>query len=153
MLERLVSLEAEAIDPEAAALRVPDATWIDDIDGDHEGLRPDILAEIKEQLRQKSKSGADLATELTDLRTRWADIRERLRASLVSPARIDEALEAAGCTTRPSQIGVEREHLERTLRVCRHIRSRYVGLDLAADLDRLDGWVPAIAAEVEGDAS
>ena len=87
------------------------------------------------------------------MRAAWPEIRERLRASLVPPDEVAQALKDAGAIARASEIGVDRAHFERTIRVCRHIRSRYVSFDLIDDLGLLDRWIPEVVATMEGPAS
>ena len=149
LFERLVALEPEAIDPQAAAARRPDPSWIDDIASVHPGLTPPVVDEVREQLAAKQRHGAELAAELADVRARWAEIRAALRSSLMPADRVTAALRAAGCTDRASGLGVNMAHLVRTLRVCRQIRSRYVGLDLMDDLGALDGWAADVAQASE----
>ncbi|MCB9787313.1 MAG: iron-containing alcohol dehydrogenase [Deltaproteobacteria bacterium] len=152
LIERLVGLEASDIDPDAAAARRPDPSWIDAIDADHPLLTPEVIAEVKAQLRDKQLHADALRDELARVRDAWPEIRERLRASLVPPDEVAAALNAAGATSRASAIGVDRPHFERTIRVCRHIRSRYVALDLIDDLGLLERWTPEIVTSMEGPA-
>lgn len=153
LIEKLVALEPSAIDPEAAAARRADPSWIDHIDADHPLLTPPVIAEVKAQIREKQRHGQDLRDELHRVRAAWPEIRERLRDSLVPPDEVAQALHDAGATARASGIGVDRAHFERTIRVCRHIRSRYVSFDLIDDLGLLDGWIPEVVATMEGPAS
>ena len=152
VIDRLVALPASAIDPVAAATRLGDGSWIDTIDGDHPHLTADVLASVKDALRVKQSHGAQLIEELTSVRDRWDDIRARLATVLIPPARVWRALIEAGCPRRASDLGVDVADAVRTLRVCRHIRNRYVGLDLASDLGLLDQWAPEIIALTEAGA-
>ena len=107
---------------------------------------------VKDALRVKQSHGAQLIEELTSVRDRWDDIRARLATVLIPPARVWRALIEAGCPRRASDLGVDVADAVRTLRVCRHIRNRYVGLDLASDLGLLDQWAPEIIALTEAGA-
>lgn len=149
LFERLVALEADAIDVDAAVARRADAGWLDDLEALHDTLSADIVAEIRDQLGQKQLHGEALRAELERVRAGWPEMRERLRASLMPAARITQALREAGCVDRASTMGVALDHLVKTLRVCRHIRSRYVALDLMDDLGLLDGWAAEVAHELE----
>lgn len=149
LYERLVTLDVSAINSARAAERRPDASWIDGLGAEHPALTPEVLAEVQEQLRIKQTHGAELAEELARLEAVWPELAPELAKSALSSARITQALREAGCVFKASELGVERSHLVRTLRVCRQIRSRYVALDLMDDLGLLDGWAAEVAAESE----
>ncbi|MDP6944022.1 MAG: hypothetical protein QF464_07735, partial [Myxococcota bacterium] len=80
---------------------------------------------------------------------RWEDLRDQLTAILLSPARMMAALDAAGCPRRASELQVAPGDFVRTIRVCRHIRSRYTNFDLADDLGQLHAWADEAARWVE----
>ena len=149
LFERLVALEPADLDVVGAVARRPDAGWRAALAAEHAALGPEIVAEIEAQLAQKQLHGEALRAELTRVQRDWPLIRERLRASLMPAARITEALREAGCADRASAIGVGLEAMIKTLRVCRHIRGRYVALDLMDDLGLLHGWAEAVAHELE----
>lgn len=149
LIDRMVRLDPEDLDAAAAAERRPDLAFVDRIGADHPDLTPDVLAEIQDQLRQKQRTGAALRDEIAALRTRWPEVREKLRASLLPPGTIDRALVLSGSADRASEIGVGLEHLVRTLRVCRHLRNRYVSFDLLDDLGVLGPWSVEVARETE----
>ena len=150
LLNRLVALERlDTIDLTAAVARRADGVWPGDLEACHPHLTAPVLAEVRGQLAQKQRRGDALAEELRGVRDRWPEIRRAL-ADVVLPAqRVTGALAAAGCPARASHIGVGEEHLVRTLNVCRHIRTRYVGLDLIDDLGLLEGWSREVTAETE----
>ncbi|MEC9071459.1 MAG: sn-glycerol-1-phosphate dehydrogenase [Myxococcota bacterium] len=152
LLERLCELDAHQIVPALGAERRADLGWIDHIDPEHPHLTPEVMDEVKAQIRQKQRSGQDLQQELELVRDRWPEITERLKAALVPPEVITRALSEAGCASRGSDIGVQEDHLLRTLRVCRHIRTRYVGFDLMDDLGVLETWSESVVRETEDSA-
>ncbi|MGM0576224.1 MAG: iron-containing alcohol dehydrogenase [Myxococcota bacterium] len=149
LLERLVALEPEDIDPDAAAARRPDPSWIDGLASEHPDLTPEVLEEVQSQIRDKQRHGDALREEIASVKARWPEIRERLREALVPAGRVTRAIREAGCADRASALGVDRDHLVRTLRVSRHIRTRYVSFDLIDDLGYLDAWASEVAAETE----
>lgn len=149
LFERLVALEQADLDVDAAVARRPDDRWLDDLGAIHDTLSPEIVAEIREQISAKQHHGAALRAELERVKGDWPAIRARLRASLMPAERITQALREAGCVDRASAMGVDLDHLVKTLRVCRHIRSRYVALDLMDDLGLLDGWAADVARALE----
>ena len=116
----------------------------------HPALTEDVCREVHEQLTAKQKVGEDLVREWDVIREKWPAIREILRASCPSSASVETTLRAAGCVLKPSEIGVSRERLIRTISRCREIRNRYVALDLMADLGVLEKWAIEVADAVEG---
>ncbi len=71
-----------------------------------------------------------LRTHLELLQQQWPTIRERLSRQLIPATEVAEMLAAAGCPTRPEQIGISRERLRLSFRKALHIRRRYTILDL-----------------------
>ena len=151
LFERLVELRPEDIDPDAAAARRPDLQWIDRLPSMHPRLTPEVVEEVREQVREKQRVGAALREELQSVRDRWPEIRAALAEVLLPSRRISRALQRAGAPDRPSRIGIGRDHAVRTLRVCRHIRNRYVALDLLDDLGLLESAAADAVDAVERD--
>ncbi len=152
LLNRLVALEGlEHVDIDAAVARRDDDGWLRDLDASHPHLTAPVLAEVREQIATKQLRGEALRAELEGVRERWPEIRQALTEVVLPAERVTSALAAAGCPAKASDIGVSREHLVRTLNVCRHIRTRYTGLDLIDDLGLLETWSQQVAAETEGD--
>lgn len=145
LFERLLEVDADAIEP----TREADDSWLDNLRELHPRLTAPVVAEVRDQILAKQKRGEELRTELADIKDRWGDIRSTLREVLMPSQRISDALAAAGAPARPSEIGIDADHATRTLQVCRHIRSRYVGLDLIDDLGLLCDWAPQVVAMVE----
>lgn len=149
LFERLVSLDVDDIDPDAAAARFPDATWIDGLAQRHHGLTAAVVDEVREQVVAKQKQAAELRAELHAVREQWPEIKATLQGLLMPSQRMSDALKAAGAPDRPSALGVDRDHAIRTLSVCREIRSRYVAMDLIADLGLLPTWAADVVDAVE----
>jgi hypothetical protein len=151
LFERLLALDPAAIDPESLAARRATAgpANIDALIARHDALRPEIVAEIRRQLETKQLLGDALVAELTLIRERWGDIVRRIGAVMLPVATIEKALREAGCPDRPSAIGCDRDRAIHTLRVCRHMRDRYVALDLIDDLGLLDDWATAAVDRAE----
>ncbi len=149
LYERLMGLDAGAIDPAGAARRRPDDGWLDGLAALHPRLTPAVVEEVRQQIAAKQRTGEALQAELEAVRDDWEALRERVRPTLVPAARIEGALCAAGCARKPSDLGLSVDEMAHTLHVCRHIRARYVAWDLADDLGKLDGWAEDIAREME----
>jgi glycerol-1-phosphate dehydrogenase [NAD(P)+] len=72
----------------------------------------------------------ELRQRLRLLQERWGDVRERIRAQLLPATRLRDLLRAAGCPTRPAEIGIDAEQFRASYDLARTIRSRYTVLDL-----------------------
>ncbi len=151
LFEKLVALEADDIDPDAAAARVPDARHLDGLAQRHHGLTAPVVEEVRAQIEAKQKRGTELRDELAAVKQNWPEIRATLREILMPAERIYDALRTAAAPSRPSDLQVTHEHAVRTLTVCREIRSRYVALDLIADLGLLPTWADEVVTQVEAE--
>lgn len=149
LFERLVTLEQDDIDPEAAATRIRDASYLDGLAQRHRGLTPAVVDEVRAQIEAKQKTGPALRDELAAVKAQWPEIRATLKDTLMPSARMRDALAAAQAPSKPSALDVGREHAVRTLTVCREIRSRYVAMDLIADLGKLPTWAAEVVDAVE----
>lgn len=74
-----------------------------------------------------------LAERLELLQQLWPELRERVEAQLVPAEQLREQLQAAGCPTSPSEIGLDDEGLKATYSRAQTIRSRYTILELARE--------------------
>lgn len=148
LFEKLLAIDPATIDPARLAARWSEAhagARFEALASEHPTLSPAIVGEIRTQLQRKQKVGAELEAELTLVRDRWPEIRARIAAVMLGVPTIETALREAGCATRASDIGCDRARLIHTLRVCRHIRDRYVAFDLMDDLGLLEGWAQEVA--------
>jgi glycerol-1-phosphate dehydrogenase [NAD(P)+] len=87
-----------------------------------------------------------LRARLARLQARWPTIRARLEAQLLPAAELRRLLQAAGCPTRPDQIGLDLEGFRASHALARTIRARYTVLDLLADTGLLDDCVEELFA-------
>lgn len=149
LFERLLALDPASIDPAALAARRPDPSALTALIARHRDLRPAVVAEIAAQLQKKQRTGDALLAELTLVKERWPEIRARIAQVMLPLSAIETALADAGCLDRPSQIGCSPERAVHTLTVCRHMRDRYVALDLIDDLGLLEGWAAEVVAAAE----
>ena len=91
-----------------------------------------------------------LGRRLTLLADRWTALRDRLRAQLLPAERLRELLAAAGCPTRPSELGLTASAFRATYERARMIRRRYTVLDLAAETGLLAELVDELSAPGAG---
>jgi glycerol-1-phosphate dehydrogenase [NAD(P)+] len=94
----------------------------------------------------KHVDGDQLGHRLGLLAGRWPGLRDRLAAQLVPAERLRDMLGAAGCPTRPSELGLTAAAVKATYRRARMIRRRYTVLDLAAETGLLDECVDELFA-------
>ena len=87
-----------------------------------------------------------LGRRLALLADRWPALRDRLDGQLLGARRLRELLAAAGCPTRPSELGLAAPAFRDTYRRARMIRRRYTVLDLAAETGLLDECVEELFA-------
>jgi glycerol-1-phosphate dehydrogenase [NAD(P)+] len=87
-----------------------------------------------------------LGRRLTLLADRWPALRDRLRAQLLPAERLRELLAAAGCPTRPSELGLTAPAFRATYERARMIRRRYTVLDLATETGLLGELVEELFA-------
>jgi glycerol-1-phosphate dehydrogenase [NAD(P)+] len=140
LFERLVALDLSELDVDATARRFADPSWMDELPTLHPRLTPEVVEEVREQIRTKQLHGAAHRDELQRIKDGWPRIRSAIADILKPASKMTSALNAAGAADRPSAIGCERDRAVHTLRVCRHIRGRYVALDLIDDLGHLHDW-------------
>jgi glycerol-1-phosphate dehydrogenase [NAD(P)+] len=87
-----------------------------------------------------------LHARLERLRGGWPQIRERLAGQLLPAAQLEEMLQAAGCPTKPSQIGLGIDAFRATYTRAQMIRTRYTILDVTRETDILDECVEELFA-------
>jgi glycerol-1-phosphate dehydrogenase [NAD(P)+] len=87
-----------------------------------------------------------LGRRLRLLAERWPALRDRLREQLVPARRLRELLAAAGCPTRPSELGLTDSAFRATYQRARMIRRRYTVLDLATEAGVLGELVDELFA-------
>lgn len=88
----------------------------------------------------------ELSGRLERIRERWPELRERLRAQLISAEEIREMLGAAGCPTSPTEIGLDWEEFRTTYSRAQMLRKRYTALDLANETGIFDECVEELFA-------
>jgi glycerol-1-phosphate dehydrogenase [NAD(P)+] len=102
---------------------------------------PDLEEGAVEQSLAKYISAEELAERLELLREVWPGLRQRLADQLMPAGQIRDMLRAAGCPTKPTEIGLGWEEFEATYSRARTIRKRYTVLDLAAEAGIFDECV------------
>jgi glycerol-1-phosphate dehydrogenase [NAD(P)+] len=88
----------------------------------------------------------ELRQRLRLIQARWPAIRDKLQHQLMPAKQVRELLEAAGCPTNPSAIGVDLMTLRESYWLARTIRSRYTVLDLVYETGVLEACVAELFA-------
>lgn len=107
---------------------------------------PELEEGAVKQSLAKYITAEELAERLGLLREVWPDLRARLADQLMLAGQISEMLRAAGCPTKPAEIGLGWEDFEATYSRARTIRKRYTVLDLAAEAGIFDECIEELFA-------
>ena len=87
-----------------------------------------------------------LRDRLGRLREVWPELREKVKEQLMPAEKLRERLEAAGCPTSPTEIGLNWEDFKATYRRAQMLRKRYTALDLALEAGILEECVEELFA-------
>jgi glycerol-1-phosphate dehydrogenase [NAD(P)+] len=138
MYEAALSLEIEKLDIDHAVRAWPNGKAVEDEIGElfpAPELRRKALLESGEKYLDRDA----LRSQLELIKARWPTIRESLSKQLIPSTEVAQMLTAAGCPTRPEQIGISRERLRVSFRKALHIRRRFTILDLVWRTGLWDG--------------
>jgi glycerol-1-phosphate dehydrogenase [NAD(P)+] len=130
LYEAIFNLELEKLDVDRAVRAWPTR---DAVEEEIAELFPAAELRRKALLESGEKylDGNALRSHLELLKNRWETIRGRLSQQLIPASEVSDLLAAAGCPTRPEDIGISRERLRLSFRKALHIRRRFTILDLA----------------------
>ena len=143
--ERILQQDLTAIDIEARRRAWP--SWADverEVRAAH--TTPGLDEAALRESRAKYVDADQLGQRLLLLRERWPELRERLEKQLLRADELRERLRAAGCPTRPAEIGLSMPDLKATYFRSRMIRNRYTVLDLAHEAGVLEETVAELFA-------
>ncbi len=107
---------------------------------------PQLAENAVEESLSKYIDADQLRQRLTVLRERWPTIRGRVEGQMLPADRLREMLQAAGCPTHPTEIGVSMSQLKESYTLARTIRSRYTVLDLVNETGILSACVDELFA-------
>ncbi|MDY3979247.1 MAG: sn-glycerol-1-phosphate dehydrogenase [Tidjanibacter sp.] len=143
LYEQMLATDLSQLDIERAVALWPDAedaaSEVRDLFADN-----DFISIAVSETMVKHISKEDLGVQLLMLKNMWPQIAERLRAQLVPFDEVVRSLELVGAPTRPSQIGISRDHLRESYRRAAHIRRRFTVLDVALRTGMLEEWLDQI---------
>ena len=100
--------------------------------------QPEIAKRAFVETEKKHLELEQIEERIAQLKTVWPKLRNRLQSHLLPTIKLKSLLEAASAPIRAHQIGISEDHLKRTIRAARFIRSRYTILDLLDQTDLLD---------------
>ena len=129
LYEAVMELDIERLDVDRAVRAWPNREKIEDEIAELFPA-PELRRKALLETGEKYLDGNTLRSHLELLKSRWPAIRDRLSQQLIPSSEVAEMLAAAGCPTRPEQIGISRERLRVSFRKALHIRRRYTILDL-----------------------
>src|SRR5699024_3302065 len=92
---------------------------------------PALIERALEECRAKYVPADTLRERLELLKTRWPELREKLREQLLPVDTLRTLLAGGGCPVRPEQIGLTVEQMRSSYADARLIRKRYTIYDLA----------------------
>jgi glycerol-1-phosphate dehydrogenase [NAD(P)+] len=137
LYEELMSHDLSALDVDEAVSRWPSLPDVEQrvtaVLGSGE-----LAEKAIEETRAKYASPNVLREQLTTLRSRWTELREKLNRQLLPFAKVKSMLRTAGCAFEPEQIGISRERLRQSYKQALFIRRRFTALDLAHRLGLLE---------------
>jgi glycerol-1-phosphate dehydrogenase [NAD(P)+] len=129
LYEAVMNLEIEKLDIEKAVRAWPNREAVEDEIADLFPA-PELRRKALLESGEKYIDCDALRSHLELLKSRWPSIRDRLSKQLIPSVEVADMLAAAGCPTRPEQIGISRERLRLSFRKALHIRRRFTILDL-----------------------
>jgi glycerol-1-phosphate dehydrogenase [NAD(P)+] len=129
LYEAVLNLELEKLDVERAVRAWPTRDAVEDEIAElfpAAELRRKALLESGEKYIDRDA----LRNHLDLVKQQWPALRNRLSKQLIPSSEVAQMLAAAGCPTKPEQIGISRERLRISFRKALHIRRRFTILDL-----------------------
>ena len=107
---------------------------------------PFVVDSARAEMDVKLARAGRRALRLHALATDWPALRERIAATLVPPATMEQWLAACGAASHPADLAVPIAKLARDYRRARLIRRRYTILDCLEDLGWLDAAIQSLFA-------
>ena len=130
-----------------------DGDWTADFDRDRidAELRtafpePSLVASARTEMGAKMARAGRRALRVQALAATWPALRERISATLVPAATMEQWLFACGAASHPVELGVPLVKLAKDYRRARLIRRRYTILDCLEDLGWLDTAIQSLFA-------
>jgi len=145
LYERLLERDLGALDTETLGRAWPAAEEVQEaVRAAH--TTPGLDQAAVTETMAKHVDADALGRRLRLLAQCWPALRDRLGEQLIPPQRLRELLSAAGCPTRPSELGLTASAFRATYVRARMIRRRYTVLDLATEAGVLGELVDELFA-------
>ncbi len=140
LYEALLEMDVERLNVDAAVLAWPS------VEANEQEVRDlfsveELAMKAGEESRAKHLTPEVLRSQLTLLKKRWPELRERLSWQLLGREKARDMLQAVGCPSESEQIGISQERLRLSYRKAYHIRRRFTILDVVR---RANLWDAAI---------
>jgi glycerol-1-phosphate dehydrogenase [NAD(P)+] len=108
---------------------------------------PRLADNARAEMSAKLADGAPRARRLSALEASWQELGEELKPHAPPAREMAARLRAAGCATRPTDVGATLAKLAVDIRRARLIRRRFTLLDLLDDIGWLDRGVSAVVGD------
>ncbi|MDE7130019.1 MAG: iron-containing alcohol dehydrogenase, partial [Alistipes sp.] len=92
--------------------------------------KPGHIARATKETRDKYVDKEGLRRQLTLLKEKWPELRERIKAQIIPFDEVYANLKAVGAPYEPEMIGVTRERLRTTFGYIPYMRSRITNIDI-----------------------
>jgi glycerol-1-phosphate dehydrogenase [NAD(P)+] len=145
LYERVLARDLSTIDIDALCRSWPSREEVERMVRQGHDI-PQLAENAVEESLAKYIDADQLRQRLNLLRERWPAIRERVARQMLPVDRLRDMLQAAGCPTRPAEIGVSMTQLRESYTLARTIRSRYTVLDLVNETGILSACVEELFA-------
>jgi glycerol-1-phosphate dehydrogenase [NAD(P)+] len=140
LYEQLLARDLTRLDVASICSRWPSADALEEhVRRTHSN--PTLVETAIEQTRAKHPTTEQLRDRLELVRERWPDLRRRVTVRLLPSNELRQLLDAAGCPSRPADIGLSPTQVRQSYEAARQIRRRYTVLDLAAETGLLESCV------------
>lgn len=144
LYERILQRDLSKLDIEAICQNWPGQEEVEQ--AVRKAHRPPVVENAVKESLAKYTDADQLRQRLALLKERWPELRERLSAQLMTADELRAMLQAAGCPTSPSEIGLSLPEFKATYSRAQMIRRRYTVLDLARETGILEECVEGLFA-------
>lgn len=107
---------------------------------------PSLVASARTEMAAKREHIGRRPQRLRTLGATWPALRDKITATLVPAATMEQWLSGCGAASHPADLGVSLDKLAKDYRRARLIRRRYTLLDCLDDLGCLDAGIEALFA-------
>jgi glycerol-1-phosphate dehydrogenase [NAD(P)+] len=137
LYEQLMAHDLSLLDVDACLAAWPDLST-SEANVRRQFARADFVDKAVAETRAKHVTTGELRRQFELLKSRWPEMRDRLREQLLPSDEMEKRLKLVGAPSEPEEIGISRERLRETFWRAYHIRRRFTVLDLTMRAGLLD---------------